>query len=315
MNHRALVLGSEGFVGRHLCPYLVGRGWDVMGADRHFLEGRPDHFRCDIADSDQVEALFEWAGDIGCVFHLAGITFIPEAERDPGRLISNNLVGSINVATTLLRRVPSARLINISSSETYGMPRSLPIDEEHPLWPRNPYAIAKAAFEQYCAMLRNNKDLDVVTIRPFNHSGPGQRPDFVLPSFARQIALIETGKHEPVVTVGNLSAVRDFLHVDDVVRAYELAALKAPAGETYNVCSGEGHSIQEALDRLRDLSTVDVEVEVDPARLRAIDIPAFCGRNEKIATGLGWKPKRTFEELLTDLLDYWRVRVTEEQVA
>ncbi|MDX9976120.1 MAG: GDP-mannose 4,6-dehydratase [FCB group bacterium] len=315
MNYRALVLGSEGFVGKHLRPYLLDHGWEVLGADRHSPEERTDHFQCDISDSEQVEALFEWAGDIGCVFHLAGITFIPEAERDPGRLISNNLVGSINVATTLLRRVPSARLINISSSETYGMPRSLPIDEEHPLWPRNPYAIAKAAFEQYCSMLRNNKNLDVVTIRPFNHSGPGQRPDFVLPSFARQIALIEAGRHEPMVTVGNLSAVRDFLHVDDVVRAYELAARQAPAGETYNVCSGEGHSIRETLDRLRDLSRVDVEVKVDPARLRAIDIPAFCGRNDKIARELGWKPKRAFDELLADLLEYWRARVTEGQVA
>jgi GDP-4-dehydro-6-deoxy-D-mannose reductase len=183
--------------------------------------------------------------------------------------------------------------------------------ETHPINPANTYAISKAAADHYCAYLSRIRALDIVRMRPFNHAGPGQADSYVLSSFARQIAEIEAGLRAPLLETGNLEAARDFLHVDDVLRAYEAAALHAPSGEPFNVSSGQAQRIQSALDQLLAMSSAAIEVRPDPARMRPSDVPEVYGSSDKLTTMTGWRPEITFAALLRDLLDYWRSAIAD----
>ena len=305
MSGRALITGAEGFVGRTLHRYLRRQGWEVLGAANRGQEAA-GLIPCDITRPDDVEGLFERARNITHVFHLAAVTFIPESQRDPTHAMIVNVQGTIHLLQALEANAPHACFVYIGSSDVYGPPERLPIDETHPLNPVNPYAISKAAADHFCAFFQRSTDIDVIRMRPFNHSGPGQPSDFVLSSFARQVARIEAGMDPPVLRVGNLSAARDFCHVDDVVRAYELAALEGTPGEAYNVCSGEAHRIQEAIDILRSKAAVPIDIEVDPDRLRPVDVPQSYGSYAKLAQATGWRPEISFETLVKDLLTYWR---------
>lgn len=306
MSGRALVTGAGGFVGRVLCRYLERQGWDVLGAVMSDRDTSKNSTVCDITRPDEVERLFEWARDITHVFHLAAITFVPDAQRDPLHAMKVNVEGTVHLLQALEANAAHACFVYIGSSEVYGPPVRLPIDETHPLNPVNPYSISKAAADHFCAYFQRSTDVDVVRLRPFNHSGPGQSAEFVLSSFARQVARIEAGLDAPVLRVGNLEAARDFSHVNDVVRAYELAALEGVPGEAYNVCSGESHRIHDAVDILLRHASVDIEVEVDPARLRPVDVPETYGSYAKLANATGWRPQIDFETLVTELLTYWR---------
>ena len=306
MKHRALITGAAGFVGRYLRDHLSARGWDIVAVDNAPVE---ETLRCDITDAVLVEALIANAAPLTHVFHLAALTFVPDAQKNPARAMRVNIEGTVNVAEALRRHCPGARLVYISSAEVYGPPQYLPIDESHPLNPAIPYAISKAAADHYCAFLASGFGLDVVRMRPFNHSGAGQTENFVLPAFARQIARIETGRCAPQLHVGNLDAARDFSHVRDVVCAYEAAALNAESGQAYNVCAGRAIRIGDALDKLLALSSCAIEVVVDPDRLRPVDIPEIYGSHHKLTEKCGWQPEITLDTLLEELLDDWRARL------
>ena len=251
---RALVTGANGFVGRVLCRHLADQGWEVRGCDLNAADEQPDYKTCDVAEAGQIEAVLDWAGPITHVFHLAARTFVPDSMDDPCGVVETNLQGTMRLLTLLHARGGGVRTVFIGSSEAYGPPQSVPITEDHPLCPNNPYAMTKAAADHFCAYAHQSMGMDIVRIRPFNHSGPGQSDRFVLSSFARQVAEVEAGLRGPVLEVGNLAARRDFSHVGDVVRAYERAAIDGASGEAYNVCSGRSYVIQEALDTLLGLS-------------------------------------------------------------
>jgi GDP-4-dehydro-6-deoxy-D-mannose reductase len=306
MTRRALVTGADGFVGPLLCDYLLQQGWEVRGCGLLAMPGADNQFVCDITDSVQLERLLDWCGPVTHVFHLAAITFVPESAQDPLRTFDVNVQGTIRLLHAARRRYPAVRFIYVGSSEVYGLPQSLPQTETHPLAPVNPYAISKAAADAYCAFLHRSEKADIVRMRPFNHSGPGQSERFVLSDFAKQIALIEAGKAEPVIAVGNLSAARDFTHVRDVVRAYALAALKGHAGEAYNVCSSRARTIQSALDGLLALSSASIRIQVEESRFRPVDAPTMCGSHAKLTEHTGWRPEIPFETLLEELLTFWR---------
>ncbi|MEK6837187.1 MAG: GDP-mannose 4,6-dehydratase, partial [Nanoarchaeota archaeon] len=148
-----------------------------------------------------------------------------------------------------------------------------------------------------------------VISRSFNHTGPGQPPELVCSNFAKQLAVIEKGKQQPVVRVGDLSVVRDFSDVRDVVRAYQVLLQKGSFGEVYNVCSGKAYSIGEILERLVKLSRLKVKVEQETSRIREHAVPVFHGDNSKLAAATGWKPEVSLDKTLSDLLDYWRKSV------
>ncbi len=306
MSNTALVTGANGFVGDFLVSYLKSRGWQVRGSVLPPMAPSDAVFPCDITDAAQVDALVQWAGPVSHVFHLAAVTFIPLSQSDPTHTMDINLNGTIRLTEAVRRYAPDARFLYVGSAAVYGIPRELPITEEHPLQPNEPYAISKAAADTYCEYLYRNYAMDTIRLRPFNHSGPSQSPQFVLSNFARQIARFEAGLEAPVLRVGNLDAARDFLHVRDVVEAYEQVALKGEAGQVYNVCSGRAWTVREALDHLRDRAKTSFTVDVEKDRVRRVDIPEVRGSRERISTGVGWQPHRAFDEMLGELLEYWR---------
>lgn len=303
MSGRALITGASGFVGPVLRAHLESGGWETVCCGQ---AGEAGLTACDVTDRAQIETVLAEHGPFTHVFHLAAMTFVPAAHSDPSGALAVNLLGTVHLANALRDRGAQARLIYIGSAESYGAPQHLPVAEDHPLNPGNPYAISKAAADQYCAYLSRTTPMDIVRVRPFNHSGAGQSDRFVLSSFARQLAEIEAGLRPPELRVGNLDAARDFLHVADVVAAYGALALRGRAGEAYNVASGTAHRIADALDLLLGLSTADPAVTVDPARMRPAEVPAMYGAHDKLTADTGWQPVRGLRDILEDLLNHWR---------
>ena len=185
----------------------------------------------------------------------------------------------------------------------------MPITEIADLCPNNPYGVSKAAQDMMARQYFLSHSLPVISARPFNHIGPRQTPEFVTASFAQQIALVEAGKVEPIIRVGNLDAKRDFTDVRDVIAAYLLLMDRGTPGEAYNIGSGQAVSIQKILDILLDLSEADIQVEKDPARMRPVDYPINYTSIQKITEIVGWQPKITLRESLSDILNFWRTQV------
>jgi GDP-4-dehydro-6-deoxy-D-mannose reductase len=309
MSGAALITGAEGFVGRRLAAYLAEKGWRVRRSV--YPTAGDEAFPCDVRDPAQVAALVEWSGPLTHVFHLAAVTFVPEAGRDPAGAYRANTLGTVHLLEALGRARPDARLVYVSSSEVYGPPRYLPVDEDHPIDPRQPYAISKAASDFHCRYAAA-AGRDVVVARPFNHSGAGQDSRFVLSSFARQVAQAEAGDGPAQLRVGNLDAQRDFLHVDDVLHAYERIALEGTTGAAYNICSGRALLLRDAVDTLLRLARREIEVVVDEERLRPLDVPEVRGSHQRLTDDTGWEPAASMGTLLAELLAYWRDRVDRE---
>jgi GDP-4-dehydro-6-deoxy-D-mannose reductase len=268
----------------------------------------PNSIPFDLRDEESVDTLVRRAVPFDWVVHLAAITFVPDAGRSPVAVMDVNLLGSVRLLDALKRHAPTARVLFVGSSEAYGPPQSLPVTESHPLNPSNPYAISKAAADLYCEFAQRATGLDIIRARPFNHSGAGQSDAFVLSSFARQIAEIEAGRRPPTLSVGDLNVARDFSHVADVVRAYQLLLEHGRPGEAYNVCSGKSVRIKDAVDLLLAKTDLEVEIQVEHDRLRAVDIPEIRGNHDKLSADTAWQPEHGLGNVLTDLLDYWRNR-------
>jgi GDP-4-dehydro-6-deoxy-D-mannose reductase len=195
----------------------------------------------------------------------------------------------------------------VGSADEYGISEleRMPIPETHTVSPTSPYALAKSIQNQYGVMFRALYGVDTVMTRSFNHTGPGQRDDFVLPNFARQVAEIKRGKREPVMSVGDLDVRRDFLDVRDVCDAYVALLMKGRSGETYNVCSGSSYRIRDLLEKMCALAGVEVTIKVDKARLRPVDMRELRGDPSKIREHTGWTAKLPIEDTLQSMLDDW----------
>ena len=304
MKRRVLVTGANGFVGGYLCPHLAENGYDVLcGVSGANVRECPSR-EFDLTDAASVDALVEWAKP-DVVVHLAGIAYIPQAAKSPANVMDVNLNGTIRVLEATRKHAAAARVLFVGSGDAYGRPERLPMTEDQPLRPVNPYAISKAAADHYCAYAAA-AGLDIVRARPFNHGGAGQSDGVVLSSFARQIAEMEAGTRPPILHVGALDTIRDFTHVSDVVRAYRLLVERGKKGEVYNICSGKSYRIQELLDGLLSLTKVRVEVKLDRERLRPVDIPEVRASHAKLHAETGWSPQVPVQTLLSDLLGYWR---------
>ncbi|HOV32788.1 MAG TPA: GDP-mannose 4,6-dehydratase [Candidatus Hydrogenedens sp.] len=307
MKKRALVTGAGGFVGQHLLKHLQNCGWEVFGCDVVRREGL---FYCDLQNKEQIETLLNQIGSISTVFHLSAISFVPQSMQDPLTCFKIN-TDSVIMFTELLHKYygKNLKFVFVSSSEVYGLPCYLPINEKHPLNPQNPYAISKLTSDLYCQYLNRNNLLLTIIIRPFNHSGAGQSERFVLSSFAKQFVEIEKGIKEPNIQVGNIEVERDFLHVSDVVQAYEILAQHGKSGEVYNLCSGKHYSIRKIIETLQKETGIKVKITVDSERMRTYDISKIYGSYEKLKADTSWEPKLNINDILTDLLDYWRSKL------
>ncbi len=313
---RILVTGAEGFVGRFLVAAIgarFGAAAEVFEASRHPEPGRPS-IALDVTDIGQVRAAVSEVRPTAVV-HLAAVSAVPLARAKPDHAWAVNLHGTLNLARAVLDLAPRARFLYVSTSEVYGgtfRARGIPLGEDAPLDPANTYAATKAAADLAVGQLARD-GLSAMRFRPFNHTGPGQGEDFVIPAFAAQVARIERGLQPPTLDVGNLDAIRDFLDVRDVVDAYvralalDDAAWKA--GAVVNLCSGMPRRIRDALDGLLAAARLPIEVRSDPARLRPNDTPIALGDARFAADLLGWQPQIAWETTLADVLDHWRVRV------
>lgn len=310
----ALIVGAAGFVGGHLARELAQNGWAVHGTHLpcEAVFGPLEAHVLDILDREASAALLG-AVKPDVVFHLAAQSSVGTAWKNPGLTIDVNIKGAVNVLEAVRGAAgeKSCRVLLIGSSEEYGtpLPDEVPVREDNPLRPSNLYAITKRAQNEIGMLYARAYGMDVVATRSFNHFGPGQAPIFVMADFAKQLAEAEKGLHEPVLRTGNLAARRDFTDVRDVVRAYRLLALHGRAGETYNVGSGRAVAIEELLRRLLTLTETPVSWEVDPARLRPVDVPEVRADIAKLQAATGWRPEIDIDTTLADTLAYWRGRV------
>lgn len=301
-----LLTGSAGFVGRTIAPLLRLAFPDrpLVRLVRH--APAPDGGEaCDLAVREPTEAMMARVRP-GIVIHLAANSSVGLARTQPSAVWRDNLNASLWVARAVAKSVPEATVLLTSTAEVYG--RALndgPADETTPPRPSGPYASSKLASE-HVFMEHLPASARLIVARPFNHTGPGQTEHFAIPSFAAQVARIEAGRAPPVIRVGNLSARRDFLHVADVAEAYvRLVAVADQLGprDVINVAQGTATSLHDVLDMLIGMARVPVAVEVDPARLRANDIPVATARTDRIRSLMDWPPVRPLAEMLADVLD------------
>lgn len=313
---KVLVTGITGFVGSHMAEFLLDQQVEVTGTIRQ--RSRLDHIKhlkdirlveCELRDPFSVESLIEEVKP-DLIFHLAAQSFVPTSWNSPMDTIYNNVSSQVNIFEAVRRIHPDCKIQIACSSEEYGHvePHEVPIKETNPLRPLSPYAVSKVTQEVLGYQYNKSYGLHVVLTRTFNHTGPRRGENFVTSNFSKQIAEIEKGKQPPVLYVGNLQAKRDFTDVRDIVRAYWLAVHHGIPGETYNIASGTCWRIEEVLNKLLALSSVDIEVKEDPQRLRPSDVEILLGDYSKFHKQTGWKPEIPFDQTLKDLLNYWRAQ-------
>lgn len=320
---RALITGADGFAGLHLIRHLRQNDppLELHGTVRLPVENYP-HLddllhsvtSLDLCDFDSVLRLFK-AVQPDYVYHLAAQAFVPRSFDNPWETLENNIRAQLNVCQAAIELGLRPRILVVSSGEVYGsVPLDkLPITEDHPFMPLNPYSVSKIGQDMLGLQYYLSHELPVVRVRPFNHIGPGQNSSFVAPAFAIQIAQIEQGLQPPLMEVGNLLPQRDFTDVRDVVRAYHLALTQGRPGSVYNVCSGRAYSARQLLDILLSFSNISVEIRVDPTRLRATDRPLVLGSAARLTADTGWQPTISIHQSLHDVLVECRERVAHAQ--
>lgn len=305
---KVLVTGATGFVGRYLCPLLRSRGETVFGTsypDRPPAMDKETLFLDLRLKRDVFQLIKKVRPDR--VFHLAAVSNVRHSWLEREETFETNLMGTFYLFEAIRQHAPDARILFVSSSDVYGVvgSSSRRLKEDHPPQAVNPYSYTKLAGEILARFYVQVENFDAVIARPFPHTGPGQSPDFVCSDWARQIARIEKGRAAPVIKVGNLRAERDFSDVRDVVLAYLLLVQRGRKGEVYNVCSGKSISLEKILARLMSFSSRSISVEVDPKKLRKVDLPCLLGSNRKIKEETGWAPEIPITQTLIDLYEYW----------
>ena len=312
------VTGVAGFAGSWLAEELLEAGYHVFGAVHpkeptvHLATIKSDLelMKLDICKGERVaQALKSIKPDYIC--HLAALASVWRSYKAMQQTFRVNFEGTMNLleAAHLLGGI--RKFLFVSSADCYGVfsPKNKTLTEDQPLNPISPYALSKAVAEQACRYYQSRHRLPVTVARSFPHTGPRQSDDFVVPSFAHQIAVIETTRKKPIIKVGNLSARRDFSDVRDIVRGYRLLLQKGKSGRVYHLSSGRTVSIESVLNRLLSLSSRKIKVSVDKARFRPADIPIQRGSNRRAVQELGYGSRYSLNTTLRDTLEYWRQQV------
>ena len=290
-----LVTGLSGFVGSYLAEQMP-EAVDLLAGDR-------------IADVRKREEVRSAVAAVrpSLVVHLAAQTWVPASTDDPAQTYEINFDGTFNLLMALRDCGFRGRLLYVGSADAYGLvpEAELPVVEDRPMRPLNPYAVSKVAAEALCYQWSQTGPFEVVIARPFNHIGPRQSVRFAVASFARQIAAHRTGRAGPQLAVGDIDTTRDFTDVRDIVRAYATLLRSGRNGEAYNVCSGVERSLRDVIGAMLESSGVNMEIQIAPERLRRTEQRRMRGSFAKLHAHTGWKPQMPFEQTLIDTLDYW----------
>jgi GDP-4-dehydro-6-deoxy-D-mannose reductase len=308
---KALIIGGAGFVGSYLIDHLSKDcKWSVTVTklENEVIEQEGiNQYNLDILDKQAiVELLKEVRPDY--IFHLAAQSSVALSWKNPALTIDVNIKGSINVLDAIRELDYKPRILLIGSGEEYGhiLPNEIPIAETNHTRPGNIYAATKACQNMLGKIYADAYHMYIIMVRAFNHIGPKQSPTFVVSDFCKQVVEIEKEMKEPIIKVGNLSVKRDFTDVRDVVRAYSLLIQKGTVGETYNVGSGKAIAIDEILTLILSYSKVKITIEVDPDKLRPVDVPIIEADISKLKNNIGWKKQIEIENTIQENLLYWR---------
>lgn len=316
MGKKLLITGATGFAGSHLAERLLSNGFEVWGThiDVSLENVSALHdlklVKCDLLDGKAAASVIK---DVkpDAVFHLAAQSSPSVSYSNPAETLKVNIFSTLNLFEAVASHSPDTVVVNAGSGDEYGEAAGdeLPLTETSELRPANPYAVSKVTQDMLAYQYWKSRGVKAIRCRPFNHLGPMQSPNFVVPSFTKQIAEIEAGLNpEKVIKVGNLDGSKDFLDVRDVVSAYELLMDKGVCGEVYNICSGRTIKIREILDTLLALSDEKIEVVQDAQRMRPAEAKAVWGSNARLKS-LGWEPAYSISDGLKRTLEFWRVRV------
>jgi GDP-4-dehydro-6-deoxy-D-mannose reductase len=292
---RALITGGKGFVGHWLAAHLKDGGDEVAVID----------LETDVADGAAVRRVMaDVAPD--AIYHLAAMTHVGESWDDPSRVLRVNVLGTAEVLAAARTLPASPRVLVVSSAEVYGVvrPEQLPLNEQTPAAPASPYAASKLAAEAVALQAWRGFDQPVLVVRPFNHIGPGQSPNFFVPALAKRIVEAKRSGAGSL-SVGTLSTRRDFTDVRDVVGAYRLLVERGEPGTVYNVCSGRDVAMAEVAAQLLELAGTDLTFETDPALVRPVDVPVLRGDASLLRSTTGWEPTIPLATTLADVLSSW----------
>ena len=313
---RIFITGATGFAGSHLVEQLLATGHELFTLVHQATSHQTLHphtkltpISGDLLSPESLTAALAVAKP-DVVYHLAGQAYPGRSWQQPGLTLSVNSVGTANLLQAVVQ-YGRPRVLIVTSAEIYGEidADSLPITEKTQPAPRHPYGVSKWMAGLLAPLFWERYQLPVVEARPFNHIGPRQALGFVVPDFASQLASIKKGKQPNRITVGNLAAMRDFTDVRDVALAYMMLAEKGQPGDAYIICSGRPVKIETILEKLIELSDVDVAVEIDPERMRPSDTPCLYGSFSKLQAQTGWQPRINLEASLADILADWADRV------
>ncbi|MCZ6917624.1 MAG: GDP-mannose 4,6-dehydratase [Gemmatimonadetes bacterium] len=310
---KTLVTGADGFVGSWLVPHLVNAGHEVVAAvrpghdpeqleRRGFLDGAGHLVELELTEPDSIASVMKEPFD--AVVHLAAVASVVEARGDPGLTWDVNTVGTVRLAEHLGRApgTPKPVLLFVSTGEVYGIGGDTARRETDSVDPVSPYSASKLAAELAVREVARRTGLRAVIARSFGHTGPRQADRFVVPAFAKRLLLAKK-IDAPVIEVGNMEGVREFMHVSDVVEAYRLLVEKGASGEVYNVASGVAMSLRDVFHKLTVAVGHDAIAESDVSLVRPADIPYLVGDGTKLRNATGWRPKISTEQTLAEVVD------------
>ncbi len=314
---RILITGASGFVGAHLIQELQARGdSDIYGAvyqstsdvsrllpEDHIISG-------DLTDSSFAQQLIKTAAP-DVIYHLASLSVVADSIERAGKVLTDNLLLQYNLLESIRLHASKARVIAVCSANEYGRVKEseLPISEETPLRPLNPYAVSKVAQDMLAYQYFLSYGLNIVRLRPFNHTGAGQTTQFVIPALAKQFVDIKLGKQKAVIIVGNTESIRDFTAVQDMVKAYILASEKCVSGEVYNIGSGKGSTVTDIIHTFESITDTKVEISKTNTKSRVSDVPILIADATKFRSTTGWEPTHSLRETLESVYNDYKEKI------
>ncbi|MBK6770845.1 MAG: GDP-mannose 4,6-dehydratase [Ignavibacteria bacterium] len=313
---RYIITGVSGFVGKNFIKYLNAniRQSEILGIDIRPFDINPDNYehlkfkfeRSDLKDKDTLcKLIYNFRPDF--ILHLASYSSVAGSWKSPNTSFLNNVNIFLNLIESVRMIGLKCRILSVGSSEEYGSVKieDLPLKESNQLNPSSPFGVARVTQELLSRLYADVYGLDIVITRSFNHIGPGQNENYAVASFAKQLVEVRKNKLNEFLSAGDVSIVRDFIDVRDVVCIYHKLLLNGKKGEIYNVCSGYGVSLRNIIQMICEILEVNISIKQDLKLKRPKDNPVIIGCNEKIKKEINWTNEFSLERSLKDVVQYY----------